>query len=484
MDQEKLLLQYQNNDLLLINVENERCENKYENSIKDENKQIKILTNGNFLILNAKKRMISQYILTKNYPVCSKFVRVQLKVLVFSKEETIIMGGDEKGYVYVWNRYTGRLINSFQAHYGSINNVVIDPNINVVYTHGDEHFIHVYDLNDILSKRKIKSIAKYQHNVYDRIRQIIPITPNAYYPYKTLISLTYSGCIYIFGLLSEYPTDVLKTKSSNCNFICSNELFNTHLYLCKGNEIYRIGLIDDTTDANERNRKECSVSKVHRNFSKQTKSEKRQYKDDTYKLNKGIKVDVSTNGLLNVLQKDDEIKRNQMPYQHGLLYNYDTNDTDSSCYDSDSSSDVSSTSEGGVHTRKCSFITHKRNLRMKDYTAFIGHKNEVLKCNVNEKKNWLLSLAKDGIRVWDLFNCYTIKILKYGENIIDFFIPSPKLCSYFIEFPNLVMEYEEEVKLNIISEIVPGDVKTNDDFFLKKENPLLNMALMFSEKRI
>ncbi|KOB86267.1 hypothetical protein PFDG_01606 [Plasmodium falciparum Dd2] len=62
MEQNKIMLVYDNHDVLLVNLDNERCESKFENSIKDDEKKICMLNNGNFLILNANKKMIYQYI--------------------------------------------------------------------------------------------------------------------------------------------------------------------------------------------------------------------------------------------------------------------------------------------------------------------------------------------------------------------------------------------------------------------------------------
>ncbi|CRG96942.1 WD-repeat protein, putative [Plasmodium gallinaceum] len=419
MEYNKIMLVYDNNEILLVNLDNERCENKYENSIKDKEKKICMLNNGNFIILNANRKVISQYLSTKNAAIYTKFVRVNLSVIKLTKNEKIIFGGDKIGNIYVWSSISGFLINYFQAHFGEVKDILIDQILNVVYTYSDDNIIHVYNLSDVLKKKKVKPMLLYQHNINASIRQIISVTPNIYDTYYTLISLTSNGNLHIFGLKSKKAVYILKTNTENCTYICSNEPFNTHLYLCKGNKIFRIP------------------------FTAFSKNNENNIKD--LKCKKDIKLKEYGDYVQIVKKKSDDIFSN---FKENEI---SKNENENESY-----------------------------LNLKDFTIFLGHKNDVIKCYVNDKKQIMISLAKDGIRIWDIFNCYTIKSLKYGENVIDFFVPNIKIHSYLIEFPNLTLEYEDDAKINFINEIKQNDCYINYKLFLGEENTLINMANMFA----
>ncbi|CRH02732.1 WD-repeat protein, putative [Plasmodium relictum] len=419
MEHNKIMLVYDNNEILLVNLDNERCENKFEDSIKDKEKKIYMLNNGNFIVLNANRKIISQYLSAKNAPIYTKFVRVHLNVIKLTKNEKIIFGGDKIGNIYVWSSISGFLINSFQAHFGAVKDVLIDQILNVIYTYSDDNIIHVYNFNDVLRKKKIKPMLLYQHTINASIRQIISVTPNIYHTYYTLISLASNGNLHIFGLKSKKAVHILKTKTEHCTYICSNEPFNTHLYVCKGNKIFRIPFVE---------------------FSKNSENNMKDIKN-----REDIKLK-EYGDYVQIIKKKNEDK-----FSNFKENEISKNDNENESY-----------------------------LNLKDFTVFLGHKNEVIKCYVNNKKQVMISLAKDGIRIWDIFNCYTIKTLKYGENIIDFYVPTIKTLSYLIEFPNLALEYEDDAKISIINEIKQNDCYINYRLFLDEENTLINMANMFA----
>ncbi|SBT57825.1 WD repeat-containing protein, putative [Plasmodium ovale wallikeri] len=433
MEQNKVMLVYDNQEILLVNVDNERCENKFDNFIKDHEKKICILKNGNFLVLHAKRKTIKQYLCTKNNEIFTKHVSVYLNVIKLTKNEKIIFGGDKTGNIYVWSAITGLLINSFQAHFGPVKDILIDQTVNVIYTYSDDNTVHVYNLHDLFKKKKIKPILFYQHDINSSIKQIHSITPNMYNSYYTLITLTSNGNLYIWGLKSRKAIHVLKTNKENCTHICSNEPFNTHLYLCKGSKIFRIPFVQlcrkgEYIEQNVSNKEKKNFQKIN------------EY-SDYVQVNKREKAESDTceNVPENLHRKADESTVLQ-------------NDAPNVSY-----------------------------LNLKNCTVFIGHKNEVIKCHVNDKKQVMISLAKDGIKVWDIYNCYAIKTLKYGENVIDFYVPTINHSSYQIEFPNLLLEYENDTKINIVYEMKEDNcIKDCSPILDQDENMLINMANMFA----
>ncbi|KAI4835014.1 WD repeat-containing protein [Plasmodium brasilianum] len=459
MEHNKILLVYENNEILLVNLDNERCENRFEEkSIKDDEKKICMLKNGNFLILNANKKIISLYKLsTKNSSICTRYVRVHLNVLKLTKNEKIIFGGDKTGNVYIWSAITGLLINSFQAHFGIIKDILIDQTVNVIYTYSDDNIIHVYNLPDLFRKKnKIKPMLFYQHNINSSIKQIISVSPNCYDTYYTLISLTSNGEITIWGLKSKEAMHVLKTNTENCTYVCTNDPFNTHIYLCKGNKIYRIPF---AKIGNYGEHKENNCSNV-RNKCDMRLTEYSDY----VQIKKGRKKE----------EKKEEAKEEEKE-ENKKEEDISTNDAPPR--------DPSSNFDQKTILKKDS--SNELRLNLKNCTVFIGHKNDVIKCYVNDKKQIMISLAKDGIKLWDIYNCYAIKNLKYGENIANFYIPTFICSSYLIDFPNLLVEYEDDIKINIMKEVNHNISQTPCIPFLNQdENILINMATMFAGHQI
>ncbi|CXJ24157.1 WD repeat-containing protein, putative [Plasmodium berghei] len=433
MEQNKVMLIYDNYDILCINADNERCENKFEQSIKDNEKKICMLKNGNFLILNANRKIITQYSSTKSNAIYTKHLRVYINVIKLTKNEKLIFGGDKTGNIYIWSSITGLLTSSFQAHFGCIKDIIIDQILNVVYTYSDDNIIHVYNLHDMLRKKSAaKPMLFYQHDINTSIKQILPITPNIYDSYFTLISLTNDGSLYIWGLKTNQPIQILKTYSMNCSYICSNYPFNTHLYLCKANKIFRIPIASLLENEHEPNN-EC------RKCKKTNLETINKCNSDYVKI---IKND----------EQDNKPYRNENFKDNKLLKNYSQN--------------------------------HPY-FNLKFFTTFIGHKNDIIKCYVNDKNQFMISLGKDGLKIWDMYNCYPIKTLKYGENIIDFYVPSNKQFSYLVELPNLVLEYEDDAKINIIDEISETIIPEEyNQIFKNDESLLINMATIFAQHGI
>ncbi|GAW83681.1 hypothetical protein, conserved [Plasmodium gonderi] len=443
MEQVKLIVLYENQDILMLNAENERCEMKFETTLKDEEKKLYMLKNGSFLVLSVNKKMVSKYICGKSSPICTKHVRVQqLNVIKVTQNEKIILGGDKFGNIYIWSSLSGLLINTFQAHYGIVKDILIDQILNVIYTYSDDNIINVYNLPDLFrKKKKIIPMLRYQHSINSSIKQIISITPNMYSSYYSLITLTRNGNIHIWGLKSKDPIHILKTQSENCTYICTNDPFNTHLYLCKGNKIFRIPLMQIAK------KNKINSSTLHENQNTPLES-----KEDIKLSIYGDYIQVR-NGKIN--QSEGQNRTTQFV----------------PCKDDHHD-------ESFVNFKKC--------------TAFIGHKNEVLKCHVNNKKEIMITLARDGIKLWDIYNCYVVKTLKYGENIIDFFVPTITkqflhTSSYFIEFPHLLHECEDDVVVNIVDLVTPNvieDSYNNSPLSHSDENLLLHMATMFSGREI
>ncbi|ANQ10926.1 Uncharacterized protein PCOAH_00053800 [Plasmodium coatneyi] len=424
MEQVKILALYDNQDIVLLNAENERCENKFEAPVKDTEKKICQLRNGSFLLLNVNKKVVSKYVCTKSAPISTKHMRVQLNVIRLTSNEKIIIGGDKLGNVYVWSALSGLLINSFQAHYGIVKDIIIDQIANVLYTYSDDNVVHVYNLPDLFRKKKITPLLRYQHSINATITQILSVTPNVYGSYYSLVTLTTNGTIHVWGLKSKEPTHILKTHSENCTYICTNDPFNTHLYLCRGNKIFRIPF--SQFDQREANSSAQVSQPVH---PEEQRAEEK----------------------LSLYGDYVEVKNATTDHLQG------------------------STSRKG-----------ESQVNFKNCTTFVGHKSQVIKCHVNNKKENMVSLARDGIKIWDLFNCYAVKTLKYGENIIDFFIPfvgkqSINSSSYFLEFPNLLLECENDVKVH---NVAPPDVCEGNSYSGaladRDENLLLQMGTMFS----
>ncbi|SPJ11502.1 WD-repeat protein, putative [Plasmodium sp. DRC-Itaito] len=475
MEQNKILLVYDNHDVVLVNLDNERCENKFENSIKDDEKKICMLNNGNFLILNANKKMIYQYIYNKSTAIYTKYVRAHLNVIKLTANERIVFGGDKIGNVYIWSAISGFLINTFQAHLGPIKDIFIDQLVNVLYTYSDDNIVHVYNLHDLFRKKKTQPMLFYQHNINSNIKQIISITPNIYDTLYTLISLTNDGTIYVWGLKSKEAVHVLKTHTECCTFICSNYPFNTHLYVCKKNKIIRIPFLE---------------------FNKKNKKNR-----CAYSHNKSDDIKLKEYGDYVQIRKiqTEQIENNEYDYNN---YNGNKNygDINNHYSDYNQSSDDNKTIDEDfndshhpdinylhLETNKIiksqNVVTNEMFLNLKDFTTFIGHKTQVLKCYVDDKKQILISLASDGIKIWDIYNCYAIKTLKYGENIINFYIPTFKNVSYLIEFPNLVLEYEDNTNIHIIDEVKEQNIQSNyKNILYHDENLLINMANIFASQ--
>ncbi|SOV79382.1 WD-repeat protein, putative [Plasmodium sp. gorilla clade G3] len=469
MEQNKIMLVYDNHDVLLVNLDNERCENKFDRSIKDDEKKICMLNNGNFLILNANKKMIYQYIYNKSTAIYTKYVRTHLNVIKLTTNERIIFGGDKIGNIYIWSAISGFLINTFQPHFGPIKDILIDQLVNVLYTYSDDNIVHVYNLHDVLRKKKIQPMLFYQHNINSNIKQIISITPNIYDTLYTLISLTNDGTIYVWGLKSKEAVHILKTQTECCTYICSNYPFNTHLYVCKKNKIIRIPFLE---------------------FNKKNKKNSCEYSD-----NKCDDIKLKEYGDYVQIRKiqTEQIENNKYDYD-----NYNGNkkygDINNHYSDYNQSSDENNTTDEDfndnhhpnmnylhLETNKIiksqNVVTNEIFLNLKDFTTFIGHKSQVLKCYVDDKKQILISLASDGIKIWDIYNCYAIKTLKYGENVINFYIPTFKNVSYLIEFPNLVLEYEDNTNIHIIDEVKEHSFQSNyKNLLYHDENLLINMA--------
>ncbi|SCM26645.1 WD repeat-containing protein, putative [Plasmodium chabaudi chabaudi] len=436
MEQNKVMLIYDNYDILCINADNERCENKFELSIKDNEKKICMLKNGNFLILNANRKIITQYSSTKSNAIYTKHLRVYINIIKLTKNEKLILGGDKTGNIYIWSSITGLLISSFQAHFGCIKDIIIDQTLNVVYTYSDDNIIHVYNLHDMLRKKSAtKPMLFYQHDINTSIKQILPITPNIYDSYFTLISLTNDGSLYIWGLKTNQPIQILKTYSMNCSYICSNYPFNTHLYLCKGKKIFRIPI--------------ASLLDNGHGHSNECKEDRKPHLSNINKCNNDYVKIIKNDEQENKTFKDEKYEKFK---DNKLLKNYSQN--------------------------------HPY-FNLKNFTTFIGHKNDIIKCYVSDKNQFMISLGKDGLKIWDIYNCYPIKTLKYGENIIDFYVPSNKQFSYLVELPNLVLEYEDDTKINIIDEI--SETKIPEEYnqiFKEDQSLMINMATIFAQHGI
>lgn len=73
------------------------------------------------------------------------------------------------------------------------------------------------------------------------------------------------------------------------------------------------------------------------------------------------------------------------------------------------------------------------------------------------------------------------KTLKYGENVINFYIPTFKNVSYLIELPNLVLEYEDNTNIHIIDEVNEHTFQSNyKNLLYNDQNLLINMANTFA----
>ncbi|KYN95412.1 WD-repeat protein, putative [Plasmodium reichenowi] len=493
MEQNKIMLVYDNHDVLLVNLDNERCESKFEKSIKDDEKKICMLNNGNFLILNANKKMIYQYIYNKSTAIYTKYVRAHLNVIKLTTNERIIFGGDKIGNVYIWSAISGFLINTFQAHFGPIKDILIDQLVNVLYTYSDDNIVHVYNLHDLFRKKKIQPMLFYQHNINSNIKQIISITPNIYDTLYTLISLTNDGTIYVWGLKSKEAVHILKTQTECCTYICSNYPFNTHLYVCKKNKIIRIPFLEFNKKSTKNNKnkknKKNSCAYCH---NKSDDIKLKEYGD--YVQIKKIQTEQIENDENDGNDKNDYNNYNN----YNGNQNYGDINNDYSDYYNQSSDDNNNTNDEDfndshhlninylhLETNKIiksqNVVTNEIFLNLKDFTTFIGHKSQVLKCYVDDKKQILISLASDGIKIWDIYNCYAIKTLKYGENVINFYIPTFKNVSYLIEFPNLVLEYEDNTNIHIIDEVKEHTFQSNyKNLLYNDQNLLINMANTFA----
>ncbi|KMZ90340.1 hypothetical protein PVMG_01707 [Plasmodium vivax Mauritania I] len=396
MEQVKILALYGNHDVVLLNAENERCENKFEAPVKDAEKKICPLRNGSFLLLSVNKKVLSKYVCTKSAPISTKHMRVQVNVIRLTDCEKIIIGGDKLGNVYVWSALSGLLINSFQAHYGILKDILIDQLANVLYTYSDDNVVHVYNLPDLFRKKKITPMLRYQHSINATITQILSVTPNVYGSHYSLVSLTTNGTLHVWGLKTKEPTHILKTHSENCSYICANDPFNTHLYLCRGNKIFRIPFSQFSQTGAD-----ASAEVIHGACSEERRAEGK----------------LSTHGFY-VQVKNQENCATQLQRSA---------------------------------PRKGDF-----QLNLQNCTTFVGHKCQVIKCHVNNKREHMVSLARDGIKIWDLFNCYAVKTLSYGENIIDFFVPpvgKQGSFSYVMELPHLLLEWEDDVKVHIVDQV-------------------------------
>ncbi|EUD66021.1 hypothetical protein C922_03491 [Plasmodium inui San Antonio 1] len=405
MEQVKILALYENHDIVLLNAENERCENKFEAPVKDAEKKICQLRNGSFLLLSVNKKVVSKYVCTKSAPISTKHMRVQLNVIRLTNNEKVIIGGDKLGNVYVWSSLSGLLITSFQAHYGIIKDIIIDQIANVLYTYSDDNIVHVYNLPDLFRKKKnITPFLRYQHSINATITQILSVTPNVYGSYYSLVTLTSNGTLHVWGLKTKEPTHILKTSSENCTYICTNDPFNTHLYLCRGNKIFRIPF-------SQFDQREADSSPQ---VSQGVYPEERRAEEKLAAYGDYVEVEVR-NGEHNEAQLQGSSSRK--------------------CHSK-------------VNFQKC----HSQ-VNLQKCTTFVGHRSQVIKCHVNNKRENMVSLARDGIKIWDLFHCYAVKTLKYGENIIDFFVPPVGKHSmygscYFMEFPHLLLECEDDVKVH------------------------------------
>ncbi|CAA9991094.1 conserved Plasmodium protein, unknown function [Plasmodium knowlesi strain H] len=427
MEQVKILALYDNNDLVLLNAENERCENKFEATVKDADKKICQLKNGSFLLLSVNKKVVSKYVCTKSAPISTKHMRVQLNVIRLTNNEKIIIGGDKLGNVYVWSALSGLLLNSFQAHYGIVKDIIIDQIANVLYTYSDDNVVHVYNLPDLFRKKKINPLLRYQHSINATITQILSITPNVYGSYYSLMTLTTNGTLHVWGLKSNEPTHILKTHSENCTYICTNDPFNTHLYLCRENKIFRIPFSQ---------------------FDQREEDSSAQVSQGVYHGERRAEEKLSAYGDY------VEVKNGE---QNAEIHQVQRNTS-----------------------RKC-----ESKVNFQNCTTFVGHKSQVIKCHVNNKRENMISLARDGIKIWDLFNCYAVKTLKYGENIIDFFIPfvgkqSINTSSYFMEFPHLLLECENDVKVHKVAPDLCEGSSYDGPLADRDENLLLQMETMFA----
>ncbi|VWU50511.1 WD repeat-containing protein, putative [Hepatocystis sp. ex Piliocolobus tephrosceles] len=461
MNQNKILLVYDNYDILLVNLDNEIYENKFKTEIKDNEKKIHILKDGNFFILNSGKKIISQYILTKNDAIYKKYVSVYLNVIRLTENEKLIIGGDKIGNIYIWSGITGFLINSFQAHMGLIKDILIDEIVNIIYTYGDDNVIHVYNLNSLLKKNNtITPMLYYQHDININIKQMISINSNMYDTYYNLITLTTNGNLYFWGLKYSNPVAILNTNSEHCTYICTNNPFNTHLYLCKSNKIFRIPLVElwENQQSNGRNSNKSS--------NNNTDSETDTLFD--------ICTDMNSSDNNNK-KKKKFIKNNEYSDYMRIIKEESRSESTKKIEDLTSSILIANNKGNNSYNKKEFY------LNLKKCTVFIGHKNEIIKCYVHDKNKIIISLAKDGIKIWDLYNCYAIKTLKYGENIIDFYIPIIKQSSYINEIPNLLLEYENNIQINIINEKKQTNCQTdNNPFLINDQNILTNMANMFT----
>jgi pre-rRNA-processing protein IPI3 len=118
-------------------------------SFKSNSSQSFILSKNYLISPQEKSALIHVYELHKSALACKYVLPESLTCIALSHSQQYMVGGGQSGRIYLWKLSTGDLIQSFDAHFKSVNCALFTPDDQYLLTAGHDSLIQVYSISQL-----------------------------------------------------------------------------------------------------------------------------------------------------------------------------------------------------------------------------------------------------------------------------------------------------------------------------------------------